>query len=54
MQEAVPCREGTMAAIMGLEIERLLELCERLMIWVVEPANFNCPGQIVIAGATLQ
>lgn len=53
MQEAVPADEGTMAAIMGLEIERLLELCEAASdVGVVEPANFNCPGQIVIAGAT--
>ncbi|NMA02899.1 MAG: ACP S-malonyltransferase [Clostridia bacterium] len=53
MQEAVPLGEGTMAAIMGLEIERLIELCEAASDrGVVEPANFNCPGQIVIAGAT--
>lgn len=53
MQEAVPAGEGTMAAIMGLEMDKLLELCKAASdMGVVEPANLNCPGQIVIAGAT--
>ncbi|MGE5629715.1 MAG: ACP S-malonyltransferase [Caulobacteraceae bacterium] len=53
MQEAVPAGEGTMAAIMGLERESVLEGLEMASGYgVVEAANFNCPGQIVIAGHT--
>lgn len=53
MQEAVPSGEGTMAAILGLEPEQILALCqEASAVGVVEPANYNSPGQIVIAGAT--
>lgn len=42
-------REGTMAAVLGLEDEVLEEVCERVD-GVVVPANFNAPGQIVISG----
>jgi [acyl-carrier-protein] S-malonyltransferase len=53
MQEAVPPGEGTMAAILGLDIEKIEELCKSCSdVGIVEPANFNCPGQIVIAGQT--
>lgn len=53
MQEAVPAGEGTMAAIMNLDRELLLEgLKEASEFGIVEAANYNCPGQIVIAGAT--
>lgn len=52
MQEAVPEGVGTMAAILGLS-DAAVEACcrEASDIGVVEPANYNCPGQIVIAGA---
>jgi [acyl-carrier-protein] S-malonyltransferase len=51
MQEAVPVGEGTMAAILGLEAEEVAALCRSAAGGgVVEPANFNCPGQVVIAG----
>jgi [acyl-carrier-protein] S-malonyltransferase len=51
MQEAVPEGIGTMAAILGLEGEKVKELCAAASEkGVVEPANFNCPGQIVIGG----
>ncbi len=51
MQEAVPLGVGTMAAIIGLTKEDVLECCkEASMQGIVEPANFNCPGQISIAG----
>jgi len=51
MQEAVPLGEGGMAAIMGLENNLIIESCnEASDIGVVSPANFNCPGQVVIAG----
>jgi [acyl-carrier-protein] S-malonyltransferase len=51
MQEAVPEGKGTMAAILGLSSEKVLEACsESKEVGVVEAVNFNCPGQIVIAG----
>lgn len=51
MQEAVPLGKGTMAAILGLEREKVLMVCEKASVeGIVEPANFNCPDQIVIAG----
>lgn len=51
MQEAVPLGVGTMAAIIGLESNDVINACKEASdIGVVEPANFNCPGQIVIAG----
>lgn len=53
MQEAVPLGKGTMAAILGLERDEVLSICEMASKeGIVEPANFNCPGQIVIAGET--
>ncbi|MCK5914053.1 MAG: ACP S-malonyltransferase [Desulfuromusa sp.] len=53
MQEAVPVGVGAMAAIMGIEGEELIQLCEEAAAGeVVAPANFNCPGQVVIAGHT--
>jgi [acyl-carrier-protein] S-malonyltransferase len=51
MQEAVRAGAGTMAAIMGLSNEVLIECCRLASpSGIVEPANFNCPGQIVVAG----
>ena len=51
MQEAVPVGIGAMAAILGLDIDKVKEACKRASeIGIVEGANFNCPGQIVIAG----
>ena len=51
MQEAVPPGVGGMVAIMGLEREKVLEACSvASAVGVVEPANFNAPDQIVIAG----
>jgi [acyl-carrier-protein] S-malonyltransferase len=51
MQEAVPVGEGAMAAILGMEREQIEKLCEEVSSGeVLTPANFNCPGQIVIAG----
>ncbi|MDP3016272.1 MAG: ACP S-malonyltransferase [Deltaproteobacteria bacterium] len=53
MQEAVPVGEGTMAAILGMEREEVERVCEEASSGeVLSPANFNCPGQIVIAGHT--
>lgn len=51
MQEAVPAGVGSMAAILGLENEQVVEVCQKASAsGVVEPANFNCPGQVVISG----
>jgi [acyl-carrier-protein] S-malonyltransferase len=51
MQDAVPAGQGAMAAIMGLEAGALEAVCaEAAGGEVVSPANFNAPGQIVIAG----
>jgi [acyl-carrier-protein] S-malonyltransferase len=51
MQEAVPAGTGAMAAIMGVAEGKLGEICnEAAQGEVVSPANFNAPGQIVIAG----
>jgi [acyl-carrier-protein] S-malonyltransferase len=53
MQEAVAPGDGAMAAIMGLDAARLEELCAQAAAvtgCVVSCANFNAPGQIVIAG----
>lgn len=51
MQEAVPIGDGAMAAIIGLSPEDVEDCCERASVaGIVEPANYNCPGQIAIAG----
>jgi [acyl-carrier-protein] S-malonyltransferase len=51
MAEAVPSGSGLVAAILGLDAGPLREAClQASALGVVAPANFNCPGQIVIAG----
>jgi [acyl-carrier-protein] S-malonyltransferase len=51
MQEAVPVGVGAMAAILGLDTVELEAVCrEAAQGQVVSPANFNSPGQVVIAG----
>ncbi|MDE1887361.1 MAG: ACP S-malonyltransferase [Gammaproteobacteria bacterium] len=51
MQQAVPLGAGAMAAILGLEDEAVRLACvEAAQDQVVQPANFNSPGQVVIAG----
>ncbi len=53
MQEVVPVGTGTMAAILGLELEALDAVCiEAAQGQVVSPANYNSDGQVVIAGHT--
>jgi [acyl-carrier-protein] S-malonyltransferase len=48
MAEAARQRPGTMAAILGLEDEEVEKLCRKIVgVW---PANYNCPGQVVISG----
>ena len=49
MQKAVPPGEGAMAAILGLEDQKIVDICAQVD-GVVEAVNFNSPGQVVIAG----
>ena len=51
MQEAVPVGDGAMAAILGIDLELLREICAQAG-GVVAPANINAPGQTVISGQT--
>ncbi len=53
MQEAVPVGQGGMAAIIGLDRNVIIETCEKVSAEsAVQAVNFNCPGQVVIAGTT--
>lgn len=53
MQDAVPVGTGTMAAMLSIDKEVLEDICrEAAQGEVISPANFNSPGQIVIAGST--
>lgn len=49
MAEAGKKQNGTMAAILGMEVEQLQSICEKVQ-GVVKIANYNCPGQLVISG----
>ncbi len=49
MQEAVPVGKGAMAAVMKLSAAEVEELCKETEGYVI-PANYNCPGQIVVSG----
>lgn len=49
MQKACELRAGTMAAILGLEDNKVEEICASIS-GIVTPANYNCPGQLVISG----
>ena len=50
MQEACEAIPGTMAAILGLEDQIVEKICSEIDE-VVAPANYNCPGQLVISGS---
>ena len=51
MQQAVPVGQGAMAAVLGLDDDAIAAACrEAARGEVVEPVNFNAPGQVVIAG----
>ncbi len=50
MQKAGEERPGTMSAIIGLDDESVKKICEEVKDGIVQPANFNAPGQIVISG----
>ena len=51
MQEACDANPSSMAAILGLADEKVEELCASID-GIVVPANYNCPGQLVISGET--
>lgn len=52
MEQAVPRGQGTMAAVLGVAREHLVQLCADISrsLALVEVANLNCPGQIVVSG----
>ncbi len=50
MQRACEMQESTMAAVLGLDDEVVEKVCASITDTVVVPANYNCPGQIVISG----
>ena len=51
MQEACDANPSSMAAVLGLEDEKVEEICTQIE-GIVVPANYNCPGQLVISGET--
>lgn len=52
MQKACEMRPSTMAAILGLDDEKIESICASITDEVVVPANYNSPGQLVISGST--
>jgi [acyl-carrier-protein] S-malonyltransferase len=53
IQDVVPLGQGAMAAIIGMKEEEVLDICREAAVYgIVEPANFNCPGQIAVSGET--
>src|SRR5690554_6923642 len=52
MQEACEINPSSMAAILGLADEKVEEICASIQGEIVVPANYNCPGQVVISGTT--
>jgi [acyl-carrier-protein] S-malonyltransferase len=51
MQEACEAEPSTMAAVLGLDDNKVEEICASVTEGVVVPANYNCPGQLVISGS---
>ena len=51
MQAACELQPSTMAAVLGLEDEKVVEVLKTISDEVVVAANFNCPGQLVISGS---
>ncbi|MDF2963204.1 MAG: fabD [Paenibacillus sp.] len=53
MEQAVPSGQGAMAAVLGADRDALQQLCESITrdVGVLELANLNCPGQIVVSGS---
>lgn len=51
MQKACEAQPSTMAAVLGLPDEKVEEVCASVVDQVVVPANYNCPGQVVVSGS---
>jgi [acyl-carrier-protein] S-malonyltransferase len=51
MQRACEINPSTMAAILGLDDQKVEEICASIKDEIVVPANYNCPGQLVISGS---
>jgi [acyl-carrier-protein] S-malonyltransferase len=51
MQKACELNPSTMAAIIGLPDDKVAEICASIIDEIVVPANYNCPGQLVISGS---
>lgn len=51
MQKACEANPSTMAAILGLDDKAVEDICKSITDEVVVPANYNCPGQLVISGS---
>ncbi|HWY97816.1 MAG TPA: ACP S-malonyltransferase [Bacteroidia bacterium] len=51
MQKACEATPSTMAAVLGLDDAKVEEICASIKDEVVVPANYNCPGQLVISGS---
>jgi [acyl-carrier-protein] S-malonyltransferase len=51
MQKACELTPSTMAAVLGLEDSKVEEICASITDEIVVPANYNCPGQLVISGS---
>lgn len=51
MQEACEMNPSTMAAVLGLPDAKVEEICASIKNEIVVPANYNCPGQVVISGS---
>jgi len=51
MQKACEIEPSTMAAVLGLSDEAVEEVCDSISGLIVVPANYNCPGQLVISGS---
>lgn len=51
MQKACETEPSTMAAVLGMDDVRVALICEAVQSGIVVPANYNCPGQLVISGA---
>ena len=53
MKESCKNHPGTMVAVLGLENQVVEDICRQFSQNIVTPANYNCPGQIVISGSIL-